>query len=187
MAVQICGMALRARDPLPCILVTPSLLHFNTIPETDMSNQEKVLIVLLYHIVDLLICLLPEELDSTIGAFNKLDGKITSATAALDIIGALLVYTPPTIMVIIDKLQLAECSATMPYLERLINLFKSHSRNRIIKAMFITTGSSEVLAKVLDCTTEKVSARRMVQAKPGQPLRGWSGLGGWNFLKRQHR
>ncbi|KAL7960282.1 hypothetical protein V8C34DRAFT_74354 [Trichoderma compactum] len=187
MAVQICDLALRARDPLPCILITPPLLHFNTKPDTDMSRQEKVLIVLLYHIIDQLIYLLPEELDSTIGEFNKLDGKSNSATAALDIIGALLAYTPPTFMVIIDKLQLAECSATMPYLERLINLLKSHSQNQMIKAMFITGGSSKVLANVLDCRTEKVDARRMVQARPGQPLRGWSSLSNWNFLQRRRR
>lgn len=80
-------------------------------------------------------------------------------------------------MVVINKLQLAECVSTTPHLKRLVQLLKAYDSERIIKALLITQGASPALSTTLNPLTEKVNARRMTQAKPGQPLKGWSRLG----------
>ncbi|KAM0253304.1 hypothetical protein ACHAQJ_007358 [Trichoderma viride] len=185
-AVQIYNLA---RNSVPCVLFTPPMSH-QTVSDSGsvptMSRQEKVLIALLYRIADQLIHLLPEELDpATEGldakSFESLNGSAASASAALDLIQVLLANSPPALIVIIDKLQLAESSTTTPHLERFIALLKDRAQSQMIKALFTTGGSCRVLANKLDMNTERVDARRMVQAKQGQPLRGWSSVGNFNI------
>lgn len=143
---------------------------------------------MLYSIAGQLIRLLPKELDSAtdrfeMHAFESLDGSLASAASALDLMKSLLAYGPPVLIVIINRLQLAECPATAPHLERFVKLLRAYETDRVIKTLFITQGGSGTLGKTLDPLTEKANARRMVQAKPGEPLRGWSSLGNLERFK----
>ena len=181
-AVLLCDSALDSENPVPCVSFTPKLTYSAQQASGSMSRHEKVLIAMLYSLAGQLIQLLPEELDSMTHnfetqAFEKLDGSIASVSAALDLIESLLAYGPPTLMVIINRLQVAECPTTTPHLERFVKLLKTYNSERMIKVLFITQGGSAALAGTLDALTEKVNARRMAQAKPGQPLKGWASLG----------
>lgn len=147
-----------------------------------MAREGRVLIATLYSLAGQLIQLLPEEIDSTPHSFKpkifeRLDGSIASTSVALDLIEPLLTHGPPTIMVVINRLQVAQCPTTTPHLKRLVHLLKVYDSERIIKALFITQGGSPALTQTLDVLKEKIDASRMAQAKPGQPLKGWSSLG----------
>ncbi|KAI0850006.1 hypothetical protein F5Y00DRAFT_268768 [Daldinia vernicosa] len=190
-AARIYDSALSARNPVPCVSFTPTSGYIpqqslNSTLVSAMSKQEEVLISLLYCIAGQLIRLLPDTIDSATEEFDtqvfkSLDGSLTSASVALDLIRSLLAYSPPILIVIIDKLQLAECSSTVPYLERFVEILRNRAPSQIIKVLFITGGISMVLARSMDNVTEKVDAGRMVQAKPGQPLRGWSSLNNFHL------
>lgn len=79
---------------------------------------------------------------------------------------------------------MVECATTTPHLERLVALLKAYDSERTIKALFITQGGSPALARTLDALAEKVNARRMAQARPGQPLKGWANIGNLNVPAR---
>ncbi|KAK3322846.1 hypothetical protein B0H66DRAFT_620668 [Apodospora peruviana] len=184
-AMLLCNSALDGEAPIPCVSFTSKSTYFMQDPSDFMSRQEKVLIAMLYSIAGQLTQLLPEELELELVAthtfepqrFAALDGSFASASAALDLIESLLAYGPPTLMLILNRLQVAECPIATPHLERLVKLLKAYDSENIIKVLFITQGSSSALTATLDFLTEKVNAWRMVQAKAGQPLRGWSSLG----------
>lgn len=146
---------------------------------------------MLSRIAGQLIQLLPEELESATSSFGtetfeKLDGSFASASVALDLIKSLLAYGPPTLMVIINRVQAAECPSTTPHLKRFVTLLKGYDPQHIIKVLCITQGSSTALAGTLDVLTEKINARRVAQAKPGQPPRGWSNLGNVKVGSQAH-
>lgn len=181
-AVLLCDSALDGENPIPCISFTPK----STYPTQQMpglkSRQDIVLISMLYSIAAQLIQLLPDKMEPTTPSFEteifeNLDGSFSSASTALDLIESLLAHGPPTLMVIINRLQVAECPSTTPHLKRFVELLKAYEPEHTIKVLFLTQGSSPALAGTLDVLTEKINARRMAQAKPGQPLRGWSSLG----------
>lgn len=83
---------------------------------------------MLYSMVGQLVRLLPSEFGSASGinqkTFQELDGSSGSISAALELLGLLLNYTPPNLIVIIDKLHLADNPATRPYLARLGELLR---------------------------------------------------------------
>ncbi|RYC61935.1 hypothetical protein CHU98_g4283 [Xylaria longipes] len=146
---------------------------------TAVSKRQATLIALLYLVTGQLIWLLPSTFESrlrTDEVIGSLDGRFASAAVALDLIEALLEHIPPMLLVIIDKLNLADSPETRPYLTRLIAMLRGQDTTKVIKTLFTTAGSCAVLAKT---TTrgERADAGRMVQGKPGQHLRGWSSVG----------
>jgi len=189
-AVRICDSALGARNPVPCVAFTPKSRYPSQggpghAPVPVVSRHEHVLIAMLYCIASQLIQLLPEQFSTTDVfeplTFESLDGSPDSIPIVLDLIRSLLAHSPPTLIIIVDRVQLAESPATMAHLERFIALLRERASSQIIKALFISGGGSGALAKTMDYRTEKVDARRMVQAKPGQTLRGWSSLSNLNL------
>jgi hypothetical protein len=52
---------------------------------------------------------------------------------------------------------------------------------QLIKILFTTTGGCGVLAKTISFS-ERIDAGRMVQAKPGHSLKGWSSFGDLRLL-----
>jgi len=179
-AVLLCDSALDGENPIPCVSFTPKSTYSTEHTPDSKSRQEIVLIAMLYSIAAQLIQLLPQEIESTTNSFDKfekLDGSFASIPTALDLIESLLANGPPTLMVIINRLQVAECPSTTPHLKRFVELLKAYDPEHIVKALFITQGSSPALAGTLDVLTEKINARRMAQAKPGQAPKGWSSLG----------
>ncbi|KAL2211622.1 hypothetical protein CC79DRAFT_1363920 [Sarocladium strictum] len=178
-AVQLCSAALDSADPLPCVFYTPKPRY--TFKDEDGLAQEQVCIAMLYCIASQLSQLLPRIFESDTVYFeaselDQLDGSLDSASYVLDLIEVMLIHSPPTLLVIIDKLQEAECSSTIPHLDRLLKLFRAHSRRQLTKVLFFTGGRSEVLNDELDFQIERADARRMSQKTPGQPRIGWSDL-----------
>ncbi|KAI8945042.1 hypothetical protein F4801DRAFT_151571 [Xylaria longipes] len=179
-ATRICDLALDAK--IPCISFTPKA-KYEIQPKktisTAVSKRQATLIALLYLVTGQLIWLLPSTFESrlrTDEVIGSLDGRFASAAVALDLIEALLEHIPPMLLVIIDKLNLADSPETRPYLTRLIAMLHGQDTTKVIKTLFTTAGSCAVLAKT---TTrgERADAGRMVQGKPGQHLRGWSSVG----------
>ena len=180
-ALLFCNSALEGDPPVPCVCFTPKSSYPSESDLESTSRQERVLVAMLYSLAWQLIQLLPEEFEASTSTLDKralerLDGSSASTSAALDLIKVLLAYGPPTLMVIVNRLQVAECAATTPYLKRLVQLLQGYDPTRIIKVLFITGGASPALTETLNFLTEKVDARKMAQAKPGQPLRGWVSL-----------
>ncbi|KAL8393633.1 hypothetical protein RB595_003389 [Gaeumannomyces hyphopodioides] len=150
------------------------------------TSREVTATALLYSVVAQLVHLLPSEFDCPASlryeeAFGALDGSPASHPAALDLIRAMLPLSPPTLVLVFDRLNLADGVATRPVLTALVKLLRAHGAGtgRVVKAIFTTSGSCSLLAKTLE-KGEKVDAGRMAQARPGQPLKGWSlssGLG----------
>jgi hypothetical protein len=181
-AVLLWRQLLSGKDPIPCVLFTPKLEYpAREVPDST-SRQERVLIGLLYSLAGQLVPLLPEELDAAphrfeAQVFENLDGSVASVLAALDLIESLLAHGPPNLVVILNRLQVAECPRTTPHLERLVRLLMACDAKRNVKGLFITQGSSVALAGTLDDLTEKADAGRMAQAGSGQPPKGWTSLG----------
>lgn len=187
MEQQLSLAAIRIRDlvlnaGIPCIAFSPkSRYDFQqTNPSSGVPKRETILTALLYSMVGQLVRLLPPEFvpigKITQRVFEDLDGSVESLPVALDLIALLLGHTPPTLVVIIDKLHLADSPATRPYLIKFVELFRDLGSRQMLKVLFTTAGSCAVLAKMIK-KAEKVDAARMVQGRPGQHLRGWSSLG----------
>lgn len=82
--------------------------------------------------------------------------------------------SPPTLIVILDKLQLAESKTTLPRLERLVRLFKEHAKSHLVKALVITGGRCRFLAKTMEFRTEWVDAGRMLEDQPHEAQEGYA-------------
>lgn len=145
------------------------------------TPREATATALLYSVVAQLVHLLPGEFECPAPlrreeAFGALDGSPASHAAALDLVRAMLPLSPPTLVLVFDRMNLADGTTTRPVLSALVRLLRTHGAagtGRVIKVMFTTAGSCPLLAKTLE-KGEKVDAGRMAQARPGQPLRGWS-------------
>ncbi|EJT73886.1 hypothetical protein GGTG_07740 [Gaeumannomyces tritici R3-111a-1] len=148
------------------------------------TPREATATALLYSVVAQLVHLLPGEFDCPASprfeeAFGALDGSPASHPAALDLVRAMLPLSPPTLVLVFDRLHLADGAATRPVLGALVGLLRAHGAGtgRVVKVMFTTAGSCPLLAKTLE-KGEKVDAGRMAQARLGQPLKGWSSSSG---------
>ncbi|KAL8400779.1 hypothetical protein RB594_000974 [Gaeumannomyces avenae] len=148
------------------------------------TPREAAATALLYSVVAQLVHLLPGEFDCPASprfeeAFGALDGSPASHPTALDLVRAMLPLSPPTLVLVFDRLHLADGATTRPVLGALVGLLRAHGAGagRVTKVMFITAGSCPLLAKTLE-KGEKVDAGRMAQARPGQPLKGWSSSSG---------
>lgn len=178
-AMCVCDLVLSAG--IPCISFFARYIPKSQLTgaASGMSSREAALIDLLYSLACQLVRLLPSEFEGYEGfdeqSLLALDGSIDSASAALSLIEALLNHAPPTVIVVIDKIHLADSPATRPHLTSLISTLRNHGTEVIIKALFTTAGACGVLAKSTKLS-ERVDAGRMVQAKPSQPLKGWSSL-----------
>lgn len=189
-ATRICDLALGAG--IPCISFFPkSKYDFKSNSKSATATgtgtaaasgtalrRQATLVALLYSVAGQLIRLLPPEFESRLkmdDVFASLDGSFESASTALDLIELLLAQAPPMLLVTIDRLNLADNPDTRPHLTRLMSLLRSQDEAKVIKNLFTTAGSCVVLKETTK-KGERVDAGRMVQGRPGQPLRGWSSL-----------
>ncbi|KAI0485580.1 hypothetical protein F4859DRAFT_528553 [Xylaria cf. heliscus] len=177
---RICDLALNTK--IPCILFSPKAkyeVQSNKSTSPTASRRQSTLIALLYFITGQLIRTLPSEFESHLKLeemSRSLDESLASASVALDLIESLLEHAPPMLLVIIDKLHLADSQETRPYLTRLITILRGRNPSRSIKTLLTTAGKCDALVGTTK-RGERVDASRMVQGKPGQPLRGWSSVG----------
>lgn len=178
-AIQLCDSILTAG--MPCISFFPkSRYDFQQeSSSSSVSSRETVLTAMLYSLVGQLVHLLPSEFESNSGinqkAFQDLDRSVGSIPAALQLIGLLLYHAPPHLIVIIDKLHLVDSQETRPILIRLSQLFRDLGSRQMVKVLYTTAGTCGALVQMTKLE-ERVNATRMVQLRPGQPLRGWSSM-----------
>ncbi|KAJ4404087.1 hypothetical protein N0V85_004950 [Neurospora sp. IMI 360204] len=180
---------------LPCIsFICKQMYSFASAISTTKKGkrfrldlQEAGLIALLYLVITQLIYLLPDEpfpvnpvLDRS--NFERLDGTMASAPTALQIIRELATYAPPSLIWVIDNLQLTESGTTMPYLREFVAFLREQERKtdavdgggakRITKVCFTTDGNSFLLNQEIDDVRERINALRISQRRPGMRLRG---------------
>jgi hypothetical protein len=102
----------------------------------------------------------------------------------MGLIRALLPLAPPVLFVVLDRIQLTDDPATATtttarHLVELLGLLREHGavEGHAVKLVATTAGSSRLLARCMR-PGELVDAQRMLQARPGQPRKGWSGTSG---------
>lgn len=140
------------------------------------SHREAACVEMLYSFVGQLTHLLPRDFraksDGELGKteFQRLDGSLESANVALRMLDTLLGYTTPSLMWIIDGIQLAENSQTVPYLRSFLQMLLLQPKQRMCKVCFTTQGRSSLL---MGATTflERVDASKMALSRPGSMLR----------------
>ena len=172
---------LSTKTGIPCISFFPKS-RFTPAPRDNssvMSSQDMVLIALLYSLAGQLVRLLPAKFESHEGfkerSYNNLDGSLGSAAAALDLTESLFAHIAKPLIIVIDKIHLADHQTTREHLTRLITILRDYGRREIIKVLFTTAGSCRVLANTTR-VRERVDAARLAQVRPGQPPKGWSSL-----------
>ncbi|KAI0386544.1 hypothetical protein F5Y04DRAFT_124628 [Hypomontagnella monticulosa] len=182
-ATRICDLALD--KGIPCVSFFPKSKYELPGPGKEKerstgtpARRQATLVALLYSVAGQLIRLLPSEFESRLridDVFASLDGSFASASTALDLI-ELLLEQAPSMLIAIDRLNLADHADTRAHLTRLLTLLRNQDgEKKVIKNLFTTAGSCVVLKETTK-KGERVDAGRMVQGRPGQPLRGWAGL-----------
>ncbi|KAK0659201.1 hypothetical protein QBC41DRAFT_384622 [Cercophora samala] len=154
----------------------PCIAHFcksqYSFASESLSHRDAAVLSLFYSVIHQLAYLLPiqapiadRRLDPQ--EFAKLDEKLKSVPAALNIIEALLEHAPPTIAWVIDGLQYAGDLSTNQLLLDFVELLRGQERKRIWKVVFTTGGRSQVLDRGIR-PWERVDASGMVQARGGR-------------------
>ncbi|KAH7131326.1 hypothetical protein EDB81DRAFT_808374 [Dactylonectria macrodidyma] len=142
---------------------------------SNITAKEAGLIALLYSVIAQLAYLLPPEFPFTENldeaSFKRLDGTMDSVPAALQIIQYLLFHAPPSLIWVLDGLQLAENQATIPHLRLFFRILRNQENRRLSKICFTTDGNSYVLMRNMHAS-ERVDASRMSQRLPGHALVG---------------
>jgi hypothetical protein len=172
--MQLCNISMHARIPCVSFFCKPAYT-FTSASQTGLSNQEAAVVALLYSTIAQLARLIPAEVPAAPEfhqqQFDLLDGSIDSAHVALRIIQALLVHAPPSMIWVIDGLQLAESRSTISLLSSFFEILRRQEELRISKVCFTTDGNSVVLTRAIS-VHEHVDGSRMVQGGPGRQLRG---------------
>ncbi|GLI75628.1 hypothetical protein PoHVEF18_003890 [Penicillium ochrochloron] len=173
-AMQLCNISMHARIPCVSFFCKPTYT-FTSASQAGLSNQEAAVVALLYSTIAQLARLIPAEVPAAPEfhqqQFDLLDGSIDSAHVALRIIQALLVHAPPSMIWVIDGLQLAESRSTISFLSSFFEILRRQEELRISKVCFTTDGNSVVLTRAIS-VHEHVDGSRMVQGGPGRQLRG---------------
>ncbi|KAH7123501.1 hypothetical protein B0J13DRAFT_566717 [Dactylonectria estremocensis] len=142
---------------------------------SSITTREAGLIALLYSVIAQLAYLLPPEFPVTEhldeAHFKLLDGCMNSVPVALQILQALLIHAPPSLIWVLDGLQLAENPATMAYLKSFFRILREQESKRLSKVCFTTDGNSYVLMSNMHAS-ERVDASRMSHRMPGHMLVG---------------
>lgn len=142
---------------------------------SHVSGREAGLIALLYSVITQLTYLLPAEFPATkdldSDQFRLLDGSMDSVPVALRIIRALLTHAPPSLIWVLDGVQLAEDQATIPYLRTFMEILREQEDQRVSKVCFTTDGNSRALMSSMRAH-ERVDASRMTHRIPGRALIG---------------
>ncbi|KUI62526.1 hypothetical protein VP1G_09644 [Cytospora mali] len=173
-AIRISDISMQAGIPCLSIFIKA---HYDltAIPGPRITQREAATVALLYSFIYQLSRLLPAEFEPmdefTQEQFGLLDGSLGSANVALKIIEALITHSPPSLICIIDGLDLAESQNTIQHLSGLIRILRSEEKKRMLKVCFTTNGNSMVLIRKIG-VFERVDASRMAQEDPRGFMRG---------------
>lgn len=176
-AMRVCDVSLQARVPCVSVFVKPRYAQAEG--HGGMPRAEAATVSLLYSLVCQLARLLPPEFEATdelsYENFGLLDGSIGSAGVALRVIDALLAHAPPSLILVIDGINMAESSTTTAILSSLMDIIRSQEQRRILKVCFTTNGNSRVLIKATR-VVERVDASRVALGGISAPLRAASDI-----------
>ncbi|KAI0376344.1 hypothetical protein F5Y04DRAFT_292774 [Hypomontagnella monticulosa] len=170
-AMRLVDISLNAGVPCISFFVKPS---YNFASKT-LPQRQAAVVALLYSIITQLASLLPvefegmDELDET--QFRKLDGSFSSVPIALRIIQALLAHAPPSLIWVLDGVEMAENSDTIHDLKKFVEILQDQEKRHISKVCFTSDGNSIVLTGAMSIF-ERVDASRMAQGRPGHLLKG---------------
>lgn len=171
-AMQLCTISMRAQIPCVSFFCKPSY-KFASVPHASLTTQEASVVALLYSVTAQLARLIPADFQGSPDLYQQqfqlLDGSIKSASIALRIIQDLLIHVPPSIIWIIDGLQLAESRSTIQILDEFVAMLRDQENRRTSKVCFTTDGNSHVMLPAIR-VDERVDASRMALA--GQQLPG---------------
>ncbi|KAL6407016.1 hypothetical protein AUP68_09837 [Ilyonectria robusta] len=180
-AMRLSTVSMEAGLPCVSFYCKPRYAFAKT---SHVSGRQAGLIALLYSVITQLTYLLPATFPATKDLdgdqFRLLDGSMESVSVALRIIRALLSHAPPSLIWVLDGLQLAEDQATLPYLKALMEILREQEDQRVSKVCFTTDGNSRALTSSMRAH-ERVDASRMAHRVPGRPSiggRNISELGG---------
>lgn len=175
-ALRICEISIQTG--IPCVSFF-SKRKYDFEGAKDLTDKEGGLIALLYSIIRQLACLLPTALPVTEGLkeskFRSLDGTLASVPAALELIRALLLHAPPTLIWVIDGLQLTETNSTILHLRAFLYIIREQETKRISKACFTTERNCFVLSQATTIF-ERVDTLQVAQNQPGAIMRGGSNV-----------
>ncbi|EGO55982.1 hypothetical protein NEUTE1DRAFT_86754 [Neurospora tetrasperma FGSC 2508] len=164
-----------------------------------LDPKEAGLIALLYSVIAQLIYLLPDEPFPSSAVlekdnFERLDGAMSSASTALEIIRELAIHAPPSLIWVLDNVQNTESTATYTHLKAFVEFLreqesKSNSAHEegkkpFSKVCFTTDGNCVLLSRLSqkDRGIRQIDASRMAQRRPGRVLPGGADVGqlGWS-------
>lgn len=193
---------------IPCIsFICKQIYSFANNPSSSdkagkkrsrLDRHEASLIALLYSVIAQLIYLLPDDpfpanpvLEKS--NFERLDGTMASAPTALQIIRELAAHAPPSLIWILDNIQLVESRSTMPYLREFVEFLRDQERKSnaayeekkkpYSKVCFTTDGNSWLLSRTIG-VRERLDASQMAQRRPGRPFMGGADVGELGRRKR---
>ncbi|PLN81339.1 hypothetical protein BDW42DRAFT_193862 [Aspergillus taichungensis] len=173
-AMQLCTISMRAQIACVSFFCKPSY-KFASGSHAALSNQEASTVALLYSVIAQLARLIPADFQGSLSLYQQqfqlLDGSIGSAFTALQIIQDLLIHSPPSVVWIIDGLQLAESKSTIRILDEFLGMLRNQEKLRTSKACFTTDGNSYALLSAIR-VDERVDASRVALAGRGQQLPG---------------
>lgn len=152
------------------------------------------MIALLYSVITQLIYLLPDEpFSSSVvlekDSFERLDGAMSSAPTALEIIRELAIHAPPSLIWVLDNVQNMESTTTYAHLkefveflrelERKTNSAHGEGKKPFSKVCFTTDGNCVLLSRLSqrDRGMRQIDASRMAQRMPGRVLPGGADVG----------
>lgn len=173
-AMRVYDISMQAGIPCISFFCKP---RYEFAEEKNLTRKEAGLIALLYAVVSQLTCLLPMGFPATKGLdevhFRRLDGSMASVPVALGLVQTLLLHAPPSLVWVVDGLQLLQDEATVPHLRCFVDILREQETERVSKVCFTTDGNCVVLGRATN-VRERVDATRMAQGRPGAVLRGGS-------------
>lgn len=163
-------------------------------PTANRAPQTIGSVALLYALMKQLMLYLPPKWSTNVPMtkvdFEGLDGTLKTWPLALSIFRNLLCLAePPLLLMVVYGLQSLDHNATKPRLEAFLGVLRAAMlgddevgcRSRILKVLFVTSGSSEILATGLKVAEICDMNRGSAAHSPGRARKGRQSMGGMTF------
>ncbi|KAI1338824.1 hypothetical protein F5Y15DRAFT_98862 [Xylariaceae sp. FL0016] len=173
LALHVYLITMRARIPIASFFSKDTYNSAGSAPSSDVAG----LVALLYSLIGQLVLLVPMSFNATRALtesnFQMLDGELGSTDAALDIVEALLELSPPSLILVLNGLEIIESERTVKQLHRLLKSIRAQSKVKTLKLLLTTSGYCVVADKNTDMNArEQVDAARFAQVRGRAHLPG---------------
>lgn len=157
-------------------------------PPENRSRETIGTVAMLYALIKQLIVYLPREWSEAAAVdkndFEALDGTLATWAEALSVFRKLLdLFQPPVLLIAIYGLQTLDHNATKVRLGLFLDLLRDvmSDRSRIVKALLVTAGISEVVYTGLEVEEMCDINRGSVAHSPGRARKGRASIGEVKF------